>query len=90
MPGKTKSKFKIVLFPKSCGEFESLIDYTINSVHHFRFLVQAEIELVTLNLSKFNLKLNYQDDAKDMLLSDFFDLTNEGNTDAHFSIEQNS
>lgn len=46
--------------------------------------------MVTLSLSKFNLKLNYQDDAKDMLLSDVFDLTNEGNTDAYFSIEQNS
>lgn len=29
----------------------------------------------------------YQDDTKDMHLSDYFDLRNEGNTDAYFSIE---
>lgn len=34
--------------------------------------MQAEVELVTLCLSKFNLKLGYQDDTKDMLLSDTF------------------
>lgn len=28
----------------------------------------------------------YQDDTKDMHLSDYFDLRNDGNTDAQFSI----
>ena len=80
LPGKTKCKFEVALWPKEIGHFESLVEYCINTSHFFKFLVQAEVELVTLNISKHNLKMAYQDDSNDMHLSDSFDLTNEGNT----------
>lgn len=80
--------FGINLFAKECGKFEKAITYTINKVHEFQFLVEAEIELAALTINKNVLKMSYLDDLTEMFLKDSLMLKNDGNATTEFSISQ--
>lgn len=75
IPSKGAGKFKIALRALICGKFETTLSYSINKNHIFQLLVSADIELVSLILSKTILKMNYEND-QDLLLSDSFTLKN--------------
>jgi hypothetical protein len=56
------ARFRIIFNALYCGKFESTLSYTINGVHTFHLLVEADVELVSLNISKNSLKMAYLDD----------------------------
>lgn len=70
------ARFRIVLEGLYCGRIDQIINYSINGQHNFQLLVEAEVELVALQISKPNLKLSYSDEVSDMLLKDNFVLKN--------------
>jgi hypothetical protein len=57
------ARLKVVFSAQSCGKFESTLSYTINGVHCFQLLVEAEVELVSLSISKTSLRMAYLDDV---------------------------
>ena len=66
----------MVFNAQSCGKFECTLSYTINGAHCFQLLVEAEVELVSLSISKTSLKMGYLDDVTEILLKDSFVLKN--------------
>jgi hypothetical protein len=71
-----QGKFKIAFSALQCGKFEALIPYSINQIHTFQLLVEADIELVALTINKPCLKMGYLDDMVDILMRDSFTLKN--------------
>jgi len=70
------AKFKIIFNALSCGKYSTTLSYTINKMHTFQLLLEADVELVSLSISKNSLKMIYLDDVNELLLKDSFILKN--------------
>lgn len=70
------ARLRVAFNAQSCGKFECTLSYTINGAHSFQLLVEAEVELVVLNISKTSLRMGYLDDITEILLKDSFILKN--------------
>lgn len=81
-----RGRFDIIMKAVHLGEIKLPVRYIINEHHQFELLVFAEIEQVHLFCNKPTVRMQFTEDLT-MMMSDVITLKNEGNAEAHYSIE---
>lgn len=84
IPPGQEAGFDIIFCSQTITQFSAPITYYIND-RPFNFLVTAQAEPASLELSKKNMKFNFSDDSMDMFVTQTLNLTNFGNATAKFN-----
>ncbi len=84
IPAGQEAGFDIIFCSQTVKQFSAPITYYIND-RPFNFLVTAQAEPVSLELSKKNIKFSFNDDSMDMFVTQTLNLTNYGNAPAQFN-----
>ena len=84
IPSSQTAGFKLVFSSFGLQNFKRLVTYKINDVHTFKFMVEAQVDPVKLELEKSQQVFSFSDTNMEMETSQMVTIKNSGNAPGQF------
>jgi len=87
IPSGQTAGFQICFYSFNLQNFKGLVTYRINDIHDFKFMVEAQVDPVKLELETQQKKFTFSDTNLDMETSETIKIFNRGNAPGFFRWE---